>query len=293
MMQILVAALFLAFILALLSPALQILLRKALAERPALIFLVPAILSAFFCGIAAAISALSVSLAALILVYTFLPSMWAFWARRAVAPAWADFGIILLLWLPLELSVGRWWTPARAQALLHTAAYGISVTLALTLFLLFRRLDGMKYNLPRRGRDFVNLLIGFAAVAPVLIVLGRALGFLPPFHTPARPSPFSLGTQFLVILAGTALPEEILFRSLIQNSLMQRFGARTPTLLLAALIFGCAHLNNGPGPLPNWRYMILATIAGFVYGKVFQKSSSIFASAGLHALVNTIKHSFF
>src|SRR5439155_1514421 len=61
MTQILVAAPFLAFILALLSPALQILLRKALAERPALIFLVPAILSAFFCGIAAAISALSVS----------------------------------------------------------------------------------------------------------------------------------------------------------------------------------------------------------------------------------------
>jgi len=96
-----------------------------------------------------------------------------------------------------------------------------------------------------------------------------------------------------VILAATALPEEILFRGFIQNCLMQKFGANTRTLLVAALIFGCAHLNNGPQPLPNWRYMILATIAGAVYGKVFQESSSILASATLHALINTIKHTCF
>ncbi len=99
-----------------------------------------------------------------------------------------------------------------------------------------------------------------------------------------------LDRRFLVILAATALPEEILFRGLIQNCIAQRFGAGTETLLVSALIFGCAHLDNGPGPLPNWRYMILATIAGLAYGKVFEKSSSIFASAGLHALVDTVKH---
>ena len=148
----------------------------------------------------------------------------------------------------------------------------------------------MKVNLPRSGRDFVNLLIGFAACAPVLIALGRAIGFLPPFHLPPHPSPLRIGSQYLIILAATAIPEEILFRSLIQNCIMQRFGFSTKTLFIAALIFGCAHLDNGPGPLPNWRYMILATIAGVAYGKVFEKSSSIFASAGLHALVDLIKH---
>jgi membrane protease YdiL (CAAX protease family) len=39
--------------------------------------------------------------------------------------------------------------------------------------------------------------------------------------------------------------------------------------------------------------MIVASLAGVIYGKVFEKSSSIFASAGLHALVNTVKHSCF
>ena len=124
----------------------------------------------------------------------------------------------------------------------------------------------------------------------MLIVLGRAIGFLPPFHLPAQPSAAHIGSQYLIILAATALPEEILFRGLIQNSIAQRFGTSTRTLLLAAFIFGCAHLDNGPQPLPNWRYMILATIAGIAYGKVFEKSSSILASAGLHALVDLIKH---
>ena len=62
---------------------------------------------------------------------------------------------------------------------------------------------------------------------------------------------------------------------------------------MASFIFGCAHLNNGPQPLPNWRYMILATIAGFAYGKVFQRSSSVWGSATLHAMVDWTKHLFF
>ena len=74
---------------------------------------------------------------------------------------------------------------------------------------------------------------------------------------------------------------------------MLRFGATTRTLLLAAFIFGCAHLDNGPQPVPNWRYMILATIAGVAYGKVFQRASTIFSSAGLHTLVDWTKHFFF
>ena len=201
-----------------------------------------------------------------------------------------DFAIIALLWFPLEFSVGQQWVPIPAQSQLHLAAYGVSILLGLSIFLLFRRLPGMKYNLLRSGRDLVNLLLGFAACAPVLIALGGMIGFLPPFHLPARPSPAHIGSQYLIILAATALPEEILFRGLIQNAIAQKLGTSAGTLLLAALIFGCAHLDNGPGPLPNWRYMILATIAGVAYGKVYEKSSSIFASAGLHALVDLIKH---
>jgi uncharacterized protein len=254
------------------------------------LFAIPAVLSAVFLAIAAHLGAFSFPLAALILAYTFLPMAVAHLARRAPPPTWLDFLIIALLWFPLEFSAGHQFIPKPAQSRLHLAAYAVAILLALSIFLLFRRLSRMKINLPRSGRDLVNLLIGFAACAPILIALGRAIGFLPPFHWPAQPSPARIGTQYLIILAITALPEEVLFRGLIQNCIALRCGANTSTLLISAFIFGCAHLDNGPGPLPNWRYMILATIAGVAYGKVFEKSSSIFASAGLHALVDTVKH---
>ena len=292
-MQTVVAASFLAVILTLLSRRVQSYFTKILAVRPPLIFVVALILAAWWCTIAAAVHSLDAPLAILILLYTLLPAAGAFAFRYRTPPAWTDFGIILLLWFPLEFSVGASVDPKPAQGLLHLAAYGVAITLALFLFLLFRRVAGMEYNPPLSARDFLNPLIGFAIAAPVLIAVGRALGFLDPFHLPARLSPMRLGGQFLLILAATALPEEILFRGLIQNFLMQKLGPGFRTLLLAGIIFGCAHLDNGPGPLPNWRYMIVATIAGVIYGKVFEKSSSIFASAGLHALVNTIKHNFF
>jgi membrane protease YdiL (CAAX protease family) len=292
-MTTIAAACFLLPVLALLPARVQSGLRKELAAHPALVFAAPAILSAMFLAIAAAAGAFGAPLAALILVYTFVPSAAAYKIRAVPPPSAADFALVLWFWLPLEFSVGAAWIPRSEQALLHVAAYGAALTLALVIFLLFRGLEGMKYNLPRSARDGVNLMAGFAIAAPVLIAAGRAVGFLGPAHRAADPRPGRLAVEFAVILLATALPEELLFRSLIQNSLMQRMGPGWGALLLAGWIFGCAHLDNGPGPLPNWRYMIVAAIAGVIYGRVFQKSSSVFASAGLHALVNTIKHNFF
>jgi uncharacterized protein len=262
----------------------------AMKDRPVLLFAIPPLLSALFLAFAAELGVFSFPLAGLILGYTFLPVAVAYLARGTPPPTWMDFAIVALLWFPIEFSLGQQWVPKQVRGPLHLAAYGVAILLGLSIFLFFRRLSGMKINLPRSRRDLVNLLVGFAACAPVLIALGRAIGFLAPFHLPAQPSPAHIGSQYLIILAATALPEEILFRGLIQNCIAQKFGANTRTLLLAAFIFGCAHLDNGPQPLPNWRYMILATIAGVAYGKVFEKSTSIFASAGLHALVDLIKH---
>ena len=96
-----------------------------------------------------------------------------------------------------------------------------------------------------------------------------------------------------MIFFATALPEEILFRSLIQNLLMLRFGPGWRTLLAASIIFGCAHLDNGPQALPNWRYAMVATVAGAAYGAVFQRASTVLSSAALHTAVDWTKHYFF
>lgn len=293
-MRGLVLALLLAAILALLSSGMQSRLRAWLTARPARLFAAPAGLTLLFCALAAAVDAFSLPLALLVAAYTGAPALAAFAQGHAPVkrPSWLDLAIILMLWLPLEFAAGQHLIPKPAQGFLHSVAYGTSILLALAIFLGFRALPGMKYNLPA-ARDLLYGAAGFLITAPVLIVLGRLLGFIPAAHWPAHPAAGALGLQFLAIFVGTALPEEILFRALIQNWLMLRYGFGVRMLLVSGFIFGCAHLDNGPQPLPNWRYMILATVAGVAYGKVYQKSSSIFSSITFHALVDATKHFFF
>jgi membrane protease YdiL (CAAX protease family) len=290
----LVPAVFLVVILAFLLPPVPSALKKKLRSHPALLFALPALLAAAFCMVALRLGTLGLPLTLLIVAYTLVPTVCIFLqGADAGAATWLDLVVILMLWLPIELNLGGAWIPRHAQGFLHTVAYGVALMLALVLFLAFRGIEGMKYNLPHRFMDLVDPLIAFVLVAPILVLLGLALSFIPPFHVPGNLSAPGAVKTFGLIFVATALPEEILFRSLIQNWMMQKFGATTAVLVAASVLFGCAHLNNGPQPLPNWRYMILATIAGFAYGKVFQRASSATASMTLHALVDATKHLFF
>jgi membrane protease YdiL (CAAX protease family) len=85
----------------------------------------------------------------------------------------------------------------------------------------------------------------------------------------------------------TAISEELLFRGLIQNWFERMTGRRIVGLILAAIVFGASHLNNGP-PIPNYKYFLLASIAGVFYGFVWQATGSLTASAITHALVDTV-----
>lgn len=289
-----VPVIFLAVILIFLLPPVPSALKKSLRSQPARLFVWPALLTGVFCFSAWRFGALNFPLALLIIAYTLVPTVLIFVQGADAGPAtWLDFIVILALWLPVELNLGSDWIPKHAQGFLHTVAYGVGLSLALALFLGFRGMKGMKYSLPTRVMDFIDPLIAFAIVAPILIALGIAMAFIPWFHMPRNLSAPGFAKTFGLIFVATALPEEILFRSLIQNWLVQKFGSTTSVLLVASLIFGCAHLNNGPQAIPNWRYMILATIAGFAYGKVFQRASSAIASMTLHALVDATKHVFF
>jgi membrane protease YdiL (CAAX protease family) len=283
-----------AAILSLFSKTVQNRLRAELHRRPVLIWAGPVLLTAIF-GLAAALAgAFSIRLALLALAYTSAPVLCAFaqGVGPAKKPTALDFATIVLLWLPLEFGAGAALVPRPAQGVVHSAAYGIAILLGLTIFMCFRSFSGMKYALPRRPADFSLAFAGYVLVAPVLAALGYALGFIPPPHAPTA-TLGGMASAWGVIFLRTALPEEILFRALIQNLLMQRLGFTNRTLLAASVVFGCAHLNNGPQPPPNWRYAILAAIAGFAYGKVFQKSSSVCSSALLHMLVDWTKHYFF
>jgi membrane protease YdiL (CAAX protease family) len=294
MEQLAVIAALLIAILAFLAPATQRFFETALHRKPVWIFAAPLLFTAIFSAAAELARASSLPLTLMVLAYTTAPVLCAYAQGPGpiTRPSALDFVTILLLWLPLEFAAGASLVPRPAQGFLHSVAYGIAILLALVIFIGFRSVPGLKFTLPRHARDYWLPLTAFAVTAPVLALAGVAIGFIPFPHAPTQSAGRML-SAIGIIFAGTALPEEILFRSLIQNLLMLRFGATTRTLFLAAFIFGSAHLDNGPQPLPNWRYMILATIAGIAYGFVFRKASTVLSSATLHMLVDWTKHFFF
>ena len=60
---------------------------------------------------------------------------------------------------------------------------------------------------------------------------------------------------------------------------------------MASVIFGLAHITNGG--FPNWRYVLLATIAGIFYGRTWRSTSSIFPAALVHMFVDVVWHLLF
>jgi len=60
---------------------------------------------------------------------------------------------------------------------------------------------------------------------------------------------------------------------------------------VTALIFGASHLNNGPSP--DWRYFLLATIAGIFYGRAYLQSGGLMAAVCVHTLVDVVWGAFF
>ena len=158
------------------------------------------------------------------------------------------------------------------------------VWLALYLFVAYRPLEGVGFTVRLNQNDGLRALHGWALFALVGVPVGWVLGFLR--WTPRFPG---WGEAMVGLLGGyllVALPEELLFRGVLQNA----FARRWPRwgLPLAAVVFGLSHLNNAtPGfPVPNGAYALMATLAGLAYGWVWQHTRKVSASAVTHALVN-------
>jgi membrane protease YdiL (CAAX protease family) len=83
-----------------------------------------------------------------------------------------------------------------------------------------------------------------------------------------------------------AIPEELCFRGWLQNLLERRIG-RTQALLLTATLFGLSHFNKRAAHF-NWKYVLLAALAGIFYGRAWCQQRRVGASAIAHATVDTI-----
>ncbi len=167
-----------------------------------------------------------------------------------------------------------------------------SVCIGVYAFAAVRNLDEIGYKLLWRARDAGVGVANWAIFSAIAIPLGYALHFIH-FH-PHRVSALNMIGTFLGIYLTIAIPEEVFFRGILQNLLEKSIRAGPPgryALLIASAIFGASHFHHPP--VPNWRYCIMATVAGIFYGLAFQWRRRTSASGLTHALVDTLWHFWF
>ncbi|HYV85856.1 MAG TPA: type II CAAX endopeptidase family protein [Patescibacteria group bacterium] len=202
------------------------------------------------------------------------------WPRRWVLTGEAL--ITLLVWLPVEF---HWvkkaypW-PAGGNGAILAAPLGLS--LMVFLFAVVRGWSDLGYVARVDRRDLLSAGAAFLGFAAIGIPLGLWSGFLRP--AAAWPGPVAILLRGVMIFLLTAVPEETCFRGLIQGYFARLTGRPIVSLAAASLVFGAAHLNNGP--VPDWRYAVLATLAGLAYGWTYMRTRRLAAPALTHLLVD-------
>jgi membrane protease YdiL (CAAX protease family) len=193
---------------------------------------------------------------------------------------WRDAIILLTLGLAVDLRWldGAWPTGLRALNEL------LLVDMGLYGFLAIRQLSGAGFDFHLRWSDWKSGLRELIFFTPIVLILGLALGFIHPHAN--RPSVGSAGLRWVLIFFFTAVPEELFFRSWVQNLLERRVGRRT-ALVIASALFGLSHFNKRSAHF-NWRYVLLATIAGIFYGRAWREHRRVPASTITHASVDWI-----
>jgi uncharacterized protein len=193
---------------------------------------------------------------------------------------WQDVGVLAALGCAVEYG---WLQRSIPQPGLGMAAKFLLTDVALYLYLVQRRLPGVGFDLRLRLRDVAIGVREWAFFLPIGIGLGFALGFLG-FHDRLPAAGTFAGTALVTFLF-VAIPEELFFRGLLQNLLETRL-SRPRALALASVIFGLSHYIHGA--VFNWRYVILASIAGIFYGRAWRKDRRLGASAISHTLVDSV-----
>jgi membrane protease YdiL (CAAX protease family) len=221
--------------------------------------------------------------------FVLVPLLLAASAERKPAGAWQDFALLAGVWVAVKFGPSNWVWPYPSGRLAYVFTVLLALNVALAAFVLLRRVEGIGYSIGWGRRWGFFVLGSFVVFVCIAIPLGTAMHFLafaPQWHAWTSLLFTSLGIFFF-----TAWTEEFLFRGLLQNILARSSKSDLAGWWTASVLFGFSHITNLG--FPNWRYVILASIAGIVYGWTWRKTGSIFASAIVHALVDVTWHFLF
>jgi membrane protease YdiL (CAAX protease family) len=267
-------------------------LQQSLSTNPKRILAVIAALFGLYVIYAIGTKTAKVESLAFMGVYLSIPFVVLLRDRGRPQGTWLDAITVLWIWLPIEFGLIRQVLLASMPNInFHYAfAQGLAINMGIIAFAAWRRFPGIGYRFEFDRQKCTIAMSCFLAFAAIAIPLGFAIHFI--HYSFAIRKLLVAPAAFLGIYLFTAIPEELLFRGLIQNWIERVTNRGAISLLIASIIFGASHLNNGP-PVPNYKYFLMATIAGVFYGFVWRRTGSLAASAITHALVDTAWSIFF
>ena len=163
------------------------------------------------------------------------------------------------------------------------------IVLFLYVITLAGRWPDLGFTFELNRHDWKEAAINLALFSVIAIPFGLITGFIKP--STALPSIVGIAGRGVAIFLFTAIPEEVLFRGTLHRYLERTLKwAPRLTLIVSSLIFGAAHLDNPPNV---GYYFILASIAGFFYGRTYLRTGKIVPAALVHLTVDWIWSVFF
>lgn len=168
-------------------------------------------------------------------------------------------------------------------AIQEVAGVGVAV--------LFLAKTGKLELLRRRGSGFLNgLLVGMYPLVLIGYSLYTKLMFGMPEDGQLQPA-FSIFSFFLsMALVGVA--EEFIFRGVIAQSLLERFGTGRAGVwkacLLSGLLFGAAHLTNllSSAPFGVLMQCVFAASLGTLFAAIYFRTGNLWVTVFLHGAMD-------
>ncbi len=194
-----------------------------------------------------------------------------------------DFGELCLILLAWSFLNFRWMD--------HVAYFGgsyavISLVISTWIIYWLKKIKKDPYPLFFLEKEHFLSVMVWVAVAALLIPLGYSLNMFTFSFSWHRILLSPLVFIGIVLTIGAV--EELVFRQVLLVFVEQRFNIPVG-IAISSILFGFSHIVRGS--FPNWPYILVASLAGLIYGVVFWRYGLSYAII-LHSLVDVFKYLF-
>jgi len=225
-----------------------------------------------------------------LLLLAFLAAVAAAWYVVLPRRWYADAGFVTLMAAVMLSKVfTRIYSGPHEDLPGATLGHLMWVRLGIVAALSFRRMQGVGLGLWPARREWAAGARYFFYFLPLGAFLSTALKFKA-FGWNGLPW-WLVVLTFLAMLWVVALSEEFFFRGLLLQWLRAWSGSERLALAASSLLFGAVHLPFGS--FPNWKFALIAALAGWFYGRAYLQTGSIRAAMVAHALTNLVWKTFF